>query len=82
MDIKYIKSGINSIDDKNETIETFSSMLEYKHFVIGNSSFAFWAAYLKSDQDSIVTIADPIFRNDKTNVNKLAQESWYLVNNT
>ena len=81
-DIKYIKSGINSIDDKNETIETFSSMLEYKHFVIGNSSFAFWAAYLKSDQDSIVTIADPIFRNDKTNVNKLAQESWYLVNNT
>ena len=81
-DIKYTKSGINSIDDKNETIETFSSMLEYKHFVIGNSSFAFWAAYLKSDQDSIVTIADPIFRNDKTNVNKLAQESWYLVNNT
>lgn len=82
MDIKYIKRGINSIDDKNETIETFSSMLKYKHFVTGNSSFAFWAAYLKSDQDSIVTIANPLFRNDKTNVNKLAQESWYLVNNT
>ena len=66
-------------DDKEETIKTFSKMLKYRNFIVGNSSFAFWAAFLRSDKNSIVTVPDPWFRNNDHQTLKKA--NWITVKN-
>lgn len=79
-DIEFVKKGINSTDDKEETIKTFGEMLSYQNFVIGNSSYSFWAAYLGSSRDSVVTIADPMFRDEQRK--NIYLDRWYLIPNT
>ena len=76
---KFLERGINSIDDRNETIETFASMLKYKNFVISNSSFSFWAAFLQSNSSSIVTIPNPMFRDEIRD--NIYLENWKLISN-
>jgi len=76
---KFVERGINSIDDKEETIKTFSSMLKYNNFVLSNSSFSFWAAFLKSTIKSKVTIPDPMFRNEERK--NIYLENWKLIIN-
>jgi hypothetical protein len=71
--------GIDAMDDKDETIETFSRMLRYKHFIVGNSSFAFWAAYLKSNEDSTVVVPNPWFRNHPHPT--LKKNKWCVIEN-
>jgi len=71
--------GIDGIDDKIETITTFSNMLNYKHFLVGNSSFAFWAAFLKSKEDSTVVVPNPWFRNHPHPI--LKKNNWYVIEN-
>lgn len=66
-------------DDKNETLETFEKMLSYQHYIVGNSSFSFWAAFLAEDTDSIVIVADPWFREQYHPVLKL--ENWLTAEN-
>lgn len=50
-------------NSKNEIIETFANMMKYKHFIIGNSTYSYFPAYLKSDKESIVIVSEPWFRN-------------------
>jgi hypothetical protein len=66
-------------DDKEETIKTFSKMLKYRNFIVGNSSFAFWAAFLRSDKNSIITVPDPWFRNNDHQT--LKKPNWITVKN-
>ena len=78
-DPNYKAKGINSLDDKSETIKTFGAMLRYKHFVLSNSSYSFWAAFLKSSDNSVITIPNPMFKNEeRTNI---YLENWNLVEN-
>ena len=54
-------------------------MLRYNHFVLSNSSYSFWAAFLKSSENSVITIPDPMFKNEeRTNI---FLENWNLVEN-
>ena len=63
----------------NETIDTFASMLNYHHYIVGNSSFAFWAAFLKSTEKSFVTVPDPWFyRGSHVTLKK---DNWKVVKN-
>tara|TARA_B100000242_G_C43046608_1_gene488590 strand:+ start:1889 stop:2782 length:894 start_codon:yes stop_codon:yes gene_type:complete len=73
------KSKVFEKDDKNETISTFSKMLEYQHFIAGNSSFAFWAAFLKSTEESFVTVPEPWFYRDSHIT--LKKDSWKVIKN-
>ena len=66
-------------DNKNETLKDFSRMLSYSNFIIGNSSYSFWAALIGSDNDSIVIVAEPWFRDHQHPVLKL--DNWYSVKN-
>ena len=70
----------NEQDDFDETIETFASMLNYQHYIVGNSSFSFWAAFLSSTESSIVTVPDPWFKNNQHPV--LRKENWFTVSNS
>ncbi len=73
------KANIFEKDDKNETILTFSKMLEYQHFIAGNSSFAFWAAFLKSTEKSFVTVPEPWFYRESHIT--LKKENWNVIKN-
>ena len=54
-------------------------MLKYKNFVISNSSFSFWAAFLQSNSSSIVTIPNPMFRDEIRE--NIYLENWKLISN-
>ena len=66
-------------NEKIDTIMTFSEMLKYKHFILSNSSFAFWAAFLKSEGDSYVTVPSPWFKNHNHPV--LHKTNWHIIKN-
>ena len=70
---------IDGKDDVNETLITFSKMLNYKHFIVGNSSFAFWPAFIRSDESSLVTVPEPWFRNNDHPT--LHKSSWHIIEN-
>ena len=72
-------SKVDGQDDSKETIETFSKMLSYKNFIAGNSSFAFWAAFIRSDDNSYVTVPKPWFRNNSHPT--LKKDNWFIVEN-
>ena len=55
-------------------------MLNYQHYIVGNSSFSFWAAFLSATESSVVTVPDPWFRNNEHPV--LRKENWFTVNNS
>ena len=42
---------------KDKVIELFSSMLTYKNFIVGNSTFSFWGALVGSNTDSKIVIS-------------------------
>lgn len=67
-----------SSDNLKETHDTFSAMLMYKNFIISNSSYSFWAAFLSSDSESLVTVPNPWFNNKQHPV--LKKTNWYEVN--
>lgn len=71
--------NFDNMDDRDETVSTFSKMLCYKHFVVGNSSFAFWAAFLKGKNDSVVVVPEPWFKNNDHPV--LKKIDWHTVRN-
>jgi len=72
-------SSHNERDDFNETISTFASMLNYRHYIVSNSSFSFWAAFLSTSEDSIVTVPDPWFKNNNHPI--LKKDNWITVKN-
>ena len=76
------KFDINNIfmENKNENpFSTFLKMLNYENFIIGNSTFAFFPAYLKAKENSIVIVPDPWFKNsDHPNI---AKNSWLKIKN-
>ncbi len=41
------------------TVEDFLAMMSCKHFIISNSSYSFWAAWLAAENDSVVCCPSP-----------------------
>lgn len=69
----------SEFETNKETIDTFSKMINYKHYIVGNSTYAFWAAFLGSDETSFVTIPDPWFINHDHTTLKLPY--WHSIEN-
>jgi len=66
-------------DEPDKVVESFSKMIQHKHFIVGNSTFSLLAAALSEQNDSIIIIASPWFRNkDKKNLSK---ENWIQIEN-
>ena len=76
----YLKDNNAQKDNISDTLSNFSKMFQYKHFIVGNSSFAFWPAFLKDSQDSISIVPTPWFR-DNYNHPVLKKDSWLTVKN-
>lgn len=56
--------------------EYLSLMSSCKHFVIPNSTFGWWAAWLSGNNDKIVIAPKRWFADEKINTNDLIPETW------
>jgi len=57
----------------------FQLMIECKHFIIPNSSFGWWAAWLNKDNEKIVIAPIKWFNNDYMNTNDLIPQNWIRI---
>lgn len=87
-DVNWVKSKdifkiANNIygpeEDPNKVISLFSKMINHEHFIIGNSTFSFFAAFLGEKNNSKVLIANPWFRNKK--YPDLYMKNWIKIEN-
>lgn len=73
---KSINFLSSSIDD---TIITFSKMLEYENYIISNSTFSLIPAILSKSEKKAVYVPTPWFRNSKKLIN--FPENWIGIEN-
>lgn len=54
-------------------------MMNCKHFIIPNSSFAWWSAWLSPNQNKIVISPKRWFNRQEINTEDLIPDSWYRI---
>lgn len=64
---KLFDNSNNIIDDKKNAFDTFVDMMQYKHFIIANSTYSYLAAFTKKDNDSHVLMPNVWIDNSKDN---------------
>ena len=76
IDAVDIKSPAQDMDD---TIQTFSEMLKFENFIVGNSTFSLIPGILRETSTSKIIIAEPWFK--KSNPIKNIPKHWIKINN-
>ena len=69
---------LTSSDSPDDTIKTFSSMLNHQNYIIANSTFSLIAAFLGSSEDSLVTYPHPWFKERNYNKN-IINPNWEKI---
>ena len=75
--IIYLQNGSNYIED-------FYTLVLCKSFIISNSTFGWWAAWLSQDPDKVVIAPDPWFTSpldNKTMTKDLLPKEWIIIEN-
>lgn len=72
------KYNINFIEE-GSFITEFKNMLQYNHFVIANSTFSWWAAYLSMSNDKVVIAPKSWFHDDEIDASEIFPPDWLLV---
>jgi hypothetical protein len=67
---------VNTSLGAHNTIDDFLTMMRCKHFVISNSSYSFWAAWLGSDAGSAVCCPDPWYQKGEWQKFSPVPPSW------
>jgi hypothetical protein len=86
-DISWCKDNFPNIEDKfifiegNKDYEDLSLMSLCKNNIIANSSFSWWGAWLRKDNDKIVIAPQKWFgnANNHNNTNDLYCENWMTI---
>jgi hypothetical protein len=86
-DIDWVKNNIKlpvestyiTTDMGLTTVEEFELMRAHRHFIIPNSTFSWWAAYLKSSvsPETIVTYPTPLASEEYLKQVKGIFNNWY-----
>jgi|TARA_B110000495_G_C23041588_1_gene625162 hypothetical protein len=69
----------SSTGNKDDTVETFSEMLKFENFIVGNSTFSLIPAILRETDLTKIIIANPWFKNSNPIENFPKQ--WIKINN-
>ena len=75
---KTVADISSSTDSPEDTVLTFSSMLQSKNFIIANSTFSLLAAALGRKKNSIITYPDPWFKFRNYNEN-ITDNKWERI---
>ncbi|MDD2286055.1 MAG: alpha-1,2-fucosyltransferase [Paludibacter sp.] len=85
-DISWVQNNLHFpsktyyITPNTRCIVDFQLMRECKHFIISNSTFSWWAAYLsEATKDKIVICPEPWFNDTKITLS-LALNNWIKIN--
>ncbi|MBI5820924.1 MAG: glycosyltransferase [Verrucomicrobia bacterium] len=54
-------------------------MAACRHFVLPNSSFGWWAAFLSAATDKLVVVPEPWFNDVETNMDDMLPSGWYRL---
>lgn len=68
-----------SIVEKGNTIDDFIIMICANHFIIPNSTFSWWAAYLSNKTDKVVIIPKFWTKDDLNASNHIKEEGWIII---
>ena len=76
----FDKSNFTFINDfnKNKSAEDFYLMRRCKHFIVGPTSFHWWAAWLSSHEDKIIICPKEQILNTSSNID-FWPESWIKI---
>ena len=83
-DIEWIKQNIHLngdiryVDMENKDIEDFYLMQQCKHFILSNSTFSWWAAYLARHKRKIIVAPSPWIKNEN-NVEDIYDKDWKII---
>lgn len=85
IDTRFISNRgikINNIVTQNNKspLDTLREMVSYENFIISNSTFSFFAAFLGETEKSKITYPKPWFRNSNFEVKRIP-ENWISVEN-
>ena len=76
---KDAKEVFVSYQEKNNTLNDFINMTAYENFIVGNSTFSLIASQIGKIDSSIILVAKPWFRNQKSP--NLYHDSWITLKN-
>lgn len=87
-DIKWCKENIKFfqptffVEEKYAGVKAEGHLIlmsACKHFVISNSTFSWWAAWLARDENKIVVAPQKWFKNSSTDTKDLIPETWIRI---
>ncbi len=87
-DINWVKQNLQTdkqvvfVDNNNDTVDDFTLFSSCCHFIMSNSTFSWWGAFLGKTQEKIVFAPlcwDP---EDRLSRSPLVLDSWVKVDNT
>lgn len=67
------------IDSTGDDVEDFELMKSCNHFIIPNSTYSWWAAYLGIRKDKIVICPEKWFNNIELKKNEFFPSNWIII---
>ena len=74
-----LRGDISFVDPTIPDIDQFVLLSKCRHFLISNSTFSWWAAYLNQSDDTITIAPRYWFRGVETEETGLYQPRWYYM---
>lgn len=84
-DIQWVKENLNTqynvvyVDNNNSSPEDMRLLYSCKHFIMSNSTFSWWGAYLGNYENKIVLV--PKYWNVKKKKSDLILDDWIAIEN-
>lgn len=77
--LKIENSTVVDINGPDADFEDLRLMSNCNHFILANSSFSWWSAWLSPNKDKVVIVPSQIFKTYKNNTIDFAPKEWIQI---